>query len=231
MSDKKFRIKKVKTIIVEKKQRVLLKLEGVNLPVDIPFNGISYLFPDADIRKIEFLIDSFFIIRNDEVQLNEAGKVNDKWSIELNGNLSDCVQKNISYYREFQKINHIITAQIDNHIPSFLIEGYECKRFIPISLFLSLTGLDFADYKLILGSYMTYETWVEGDWAIDYDAFDETNDDGYRRKIKRSGMILKHPIFRTPGDLDSVSSNHKIILWGNERKKQTFIHRKPKNDH
>ena len=160
MDIEKIRILKVKTKIINKIQRVLLKLEGKDIPVDIPFVGVSKLFPDADIRTIEFLVGSYFVVSNTESQNNSV-----KWSLEIQSEFSECLEMNKSLYRNFQKINHIIPAQIDSHSPAFLIEGFVYKFFVPMEMFLALTGLEFNDYKLIQGSYMTYDTWNEGEWV------------------------------------------------------------------
>lgn len=210
MGIKNSRIEGVRTAIINKTQRVLLKLVDSNIPVDIPFEGILKLHPDIPVTKVECLMGSYFITEPPpESSDNRQGKdtsVSTKWTLKLEGPLEECIERNKDHLREFHLINNIQPIQFKGHPPSFRIDAFY-SFFLPMSIFLSITGLKFEEHHLAIGSFITTETWNEGDWAIDPVMFEDFPD-GYRRKVRKKGQILKDPTVRTSWNFDSVSQEH-----------------------
>jgi hypothetical protein len=224
------KIRGVSTSIANKVQMVILHFEKDTYTVSMPFSAILKIFPDCSITSVECLVGLQF----NELIFRKGEKMPDgtfldipfckKYKIDpMSGLKPTNYLENIGLYRSFLQIEKVEFFPKKNqqkaYYKIFIENG---ARFIPEFLFSRLTGLSVGEFHLLEGSFITTETWNEGEYILS----DETEP----VLVKKSGLILKNPLIRTSPDYltsynDYLKLKASILLL-----RKYTRHRKGAND-
>lgn len=115
------------------------------------------------------------------------------------------------FYRKFDVISSTKSIKRNSPAKSFIQIITNTGVFsLSEIIFKKITGLEVCEHDLIIGSYLTVETWNEGDVFIGLN--------GKKIVVKKSGVILKNPEIRTAPDFISAKNSFLRLTSSQQRK-------------
>lgn len=117
-----------------------------------------------------------------------------------NGHFIQHLNNDEFFYRKFDVISSTKSIKRNSPAKSFIQIITNTGVFsLSEIIFKEITGLEVCEHDLIIGSYLTVETWNEGDVFMGYN--------GKKIVARKSGVILKNPEIRTAPDFMSAKSS------------------------